>query len=151
MTEIFIPAVVPADPDANATDLLVKRVELTPNDPLFALPTPDGGWKDVTAAEFHSQVVALAKGFIANGIEPGDKVGFMCKTSYEWTLVDFALWFAGAVMVPVYETSAPSQILWNLTDSGAIGIFTETAEHFARFDEIVAIAGTAHDDASAAA
>lgn len=136
MTEIFIPAVVPADPDANATDLLVKRVELTPNDPLFALPTPDGGWKDVTAAEFHSQVVALAKGFIASGIEPGDKVGFMCKTSYEWTLVDFALWFAGAVMVPVYETSAPSQILWNLTDSGANSMIVETPDHFARFDEI---------------
>ncbi len=136
MTEIFIPAVVPADPDANATDLLVKRVELTPNDPLFALPTPDGGWKDVTAAEFHSQVVALAKGFIASGIEPGDKVGFMCKTSYEWTLVDFALWFAGAVMVPVYETSAPSQILWNLTDSGATSMIVETPDHFARFDEI---------------
>jgi long-chain acyl-CoA synthetase len=136
VTEIFIPAVVPADPDANATDLLVKRVELTPNDPLFALPTSDGGWSDVTAAEFHSQVVALAKGFIASGIEPGDKVGFMCKTSYEWTLVDFALWFSGAVMVPIYDTSAPSQILWNLTDSGATAMIVETADHFARFDEI---------------
>lgn len=136
MTEIFIPAVVPADPDANATDLLVKRVELTPNDPLFALPTAEGGWSDVTAAEFHAQVVALAKGFIASGIEPGDKVGFMCKTSYEWTLVDFALWFAGAVMVPIYETSAPAQILWNLTDSGATSMIVETADHFARFDEI---------------
>ncbi|MGV8968949.1 MAG: AMP-dependent synthetase/ligase [Microbacteriaceae bacterium] len=136
MTEIFIPAVVPADPDANATDLLVKRVELTPNDPLFALPTAEGGWSDVSAAEFHSQVVALAKGFIASGIKPGDKVGFMCKTSYEWTLVDFALWFAGAVMVPIYETSAPSQILWNLTDSGSSAVIVETAEHFARLDEI---------------
>ncbi len=136
MKESFTPPVVEADPEANATDLLVERVAKTPNDALFALPTADGGWSDVTAAEFHAQVVALAKGFVAGGVEPGDKIAFMAKTSYEWTLVDFALWFAGAVMVPVYETSSPSQLLWNLTDSGAVGIITESADHFARFDEI---------------
>ena len=136
MKESFTPPVVEADPEANATDLLVERVAKTPNDALFALPTADGGWSDVTAAEFHTQVVALAKGFVAGGVEPGDKIAFMAKTSYEWTLVDFALWFAGAVMVPIYETSSPSQLLWNLTDSGAVGIITESADHFARFDEI---------------
>ena len=60
----------------------------------------------------------------------------MCKTRYEWTLIDFAMWFAGAVLVPVYETSSPAQVLWNLTDSGATGIIVETADHFARFDEV---------------
>jgi long-chain acyl-CoA synthetase len=60
----------------------------------------------------------------------------MCKTRYEWTLIDFAMWFAGAVLVPVYETSSPAQVLWNLTDSGATGLITETADHFARFDEV---------------
>ncbi len=136
MKESFTPAVVEADPNANATDLLVDRVTATPNLAIFALPTADGGWSDVTAAEFHAQVIALAKGFVAAGIEPGDKVAFMCKTRYDWTLVDFALWFAGAVMVPIYETASPAQLLWNLTDSGAIGIITETPDHFARFDEI---------------
>jgi long-chain acyl-CoA synthetase len=134
--EYISPPVVEADPSANATDLLVKRVALTPNEPLFSLPTAGGGWSDVTAAEFLAQVVALAKGFIANGIEPGEKVAFMCKTRYEWTLVDFALWFTGAVMVPIYETSSPAQVQWNLTDSGAAAIILETADHFARFDEI---------------
>jgi long-chain acyl-CoA synthetase len=134
--ESFTPPAIEADPDANATDLLVERVRATPNAPIFALPTADGGWSDVTAAEFQDQVVALAKGFVAAGLEPGDKVAFMCKTRYEWTLVDFALWFAGAVMVPIYETSSPAQLLWNLTDSGAVGIITETPDHFARFDEI---------------
>jgi long-chain acyl-CoA synthetase len=136
VTEIFVPAVVEADPNANATDLLIQRVALTPDAPLFALPTAEGGWTDLTSAEFLAHVVALAKGFVASGIEPGDKIGFMCKTRYEWTLVDFALWFSGAVMVPIYETSAPSQLLWNLTDSGATGIILETADHFARFDEV---------------
>jgi long-chain acyl-CoA synthetase len=136
VTEYFVPPVVEPDPDANATDLLIDRVKATPNEPLFALPTADGGWSDLTSAEFLRQVVALAKGFIASGVEPGDKVAFMCKTRYEWTLVDFALWFSGAIMVPIYETSSPTQVLWNLTDSGATSIIVETADHFAKFDEV---------------
>ncbi|HTN59231.1 MAG TPA: long-chain fatty acid--CoA ligase [Protaetiibacter sp.] len=136
MNEIYVPAVVPADPEANATDLLVDRVAATPDSPLFALPTADGGWEDVSTAEFHRQVVALAKGFIAAGVQPGDKIGFICRTRYEWTLVDFATWFAGAVLVPIYETSAPAQIAYTLNDSGASAIIVETAEHFARFDEV---------------
>ena len=136
MTEYFVPPVVEPNPDANATDLLLSRVKATPSEPLFALPTADGGWSDLTSQEFLAQVVALAKGFIASGIEPGDKVGFMCKTRYEWTLVDFALWFSGAIMVPIYETSSPAQLQWNLTDSGATAIIVETADHFAKFDEI---------------
>lgn len=138
MQEFDVPAIVPADPTANVTDLLLERVKATPDRPLFALPTADGGWSDVTSAEFLAQVISLAKGFAASGIEPGDKIGLMCKTRYEWTLIDFAAWFAGAVLVPIYETSAPNQILWNLTDSGAVGIITENADHFARFDEIAA-------------
>jgi len=133
-----IPALVTADPDANATDLLVDRVRATPDLALFALPTPTGGWTDVSASEFLAQVVALAKGLVAAGIQPGDKIGLMCKTRYEWTLIDFATWFAGAVLVPIYETSSPSQVLWNLTDSGAIAMITETPDHFARFDEVYA-------------
>ncbi|NYF10585.1 long-chain acyl-CoA synthetase [Leifsonia sp. AK011] len=131
-----VPALVEADPEANVTDLLIDRVKATPDRALFALPTDDGGWRDVTSSEFLRQVTALAKGLVAAGIEPGDKIGLMAKTRYEWTLIDFATWFAGAVLVPVYETSAPAQILWNLTDSGAVAMITETADHFARFDEI---------------
>jgi long-chain acyl-CoA synthetase len=134
--EYDVPAIVQADPNANTTDLLIDRVKATPDQALFALPTAEGGWQDVTSSEFLDQVRALAKGFVAAGIEPGDKIGMMCKTRYEWTLIDFAVWFAGAVLVPIYETSAPAQVLWNLTDSGAVGMITETPDHFARFDEI---------------
>ncbi|MDM4763068.1 AMP-dependent synthetase/ligase [Galbitalea sp. SE-J8] len=136
MNETVTPAAVEADPRAGVADLLVERVRATPDLPLFATPTVDGGWADVTAAEFESQVLALAKGFVDAGIEPGDKVAFMCSTRYEWTLVDFALFYAGAIMVPVYETSSPAQIQWELEDSGAGWIIVETPEHFARFDEI---------------
>ncbi|MEV8254168.1 AMP-dependent synthetase/ligase [Rhodoglobus sp. NPDC076762] len=136
MKQFDVPALVEADPEANATDLLIDRVAATPNNALFSLPTANGGWSDVTSAEFLTQVKALAKGLVAAGIEPGDKIGLMCKTRYEWTLIDFATWFAGAVLVPIYETSSPSQIHWNITDSGATAMITETPDHFARFDEI---------------
>jgi long-chain acyl-CoA synthetase len=130
-----VPAVVPADPQATISDLLVERVKATPDRPLFALPQGDG-WRDVTAAEFHSQVVALAKGLIAAGVEPGDKIGFIARTTYDWTLVDFAIFFAGAVMVPIYETSSPAQISWILSDSGAVAVIAESADHAARLDEV---------------
>ena len=136
MQQYDAPAVVEADPTANVTDLLLERVRLTPDRPLFALPTATGGWQNVTSAEFYAQVVALAKGLVHAGIQPGDKIGMMCKTRYEWSLLDFATWFAGAVLVPVYETSSPAQIHWDLSDSGAIAMVTETAEQFSRFDEV---------------
>ncbi|GAA3863996.1 AMP-dependent synthetase/ligase [Leifsonia kafniensis] len=135
MKQIEMPAVVPADPQANCTDLLIGRLAATPNSELFSLPN-NGGWSPVTTAEFHAQVIALAKGLVAAGIEPGDKIGLICKTRYEWTLIDFAVWFAGAVLVPIYETSSPSQIQWCMSDSGATSILIETADHFAKFDEV---------------
>jgi long-chain acyl-CoA synthetase len=130
------PAANEADPDMNATDLLMKRVHDTPDLAIFSLPQADGSWKDVTAAEFHRQVVALSKGLVAAGIQPGDKIGLICRTRYEWTLLDFATWFAGAILVPVYETSSPHQIHFDMQDSGAIAMITETAEQFSRFDEV---------------
>jgi long-chain acyl-CoA synthetase len=117
------------------THLLEDRVAATPDLALFAVPQ-DGGWRDITAAEFRRQVIALAKGFAASGIEPGDKVGFLARTTYEWTLVDFALFYAGAVMVPIYETSSPHQIQWILEDSGAVVCIVESADHAARLDEV---------------
>ncbi|MFY9714881.1 MAG: long-chain fatty acid--CoA ligase [Microbacterium sp.] len=135
MVQFEVPAIVPADADANIADLLVKRVEATPDLALFSVP--DGqGWRDITAADFQTAVVALAKGFAAAGIQPGEKVGFLARTTYEWTLVDFALFYAGAVMVPIYESSSPTQIQWIMEDSGAIALMVESPEHYARVDEI---------------
>jgi long-chain acyl-CoA synthetase len=135
VVQFEVPAIVPADPQANVTDLLVERVKATPDRALFAVPDGDG-WRDITAVEFQKQVIALAKGLVAGGIEPGDKVGFIARTTYQWTVVDFALFYAGAVMVPIYETSSSAQIAWNLTDSGAVAIITELPDHSARLAEV---------------
>ena len=135
MDIVETPVVVPADPQANATALLLARVEKTPLSVLFGVQRGDT-WVDVTVMDFYQQVIALAKGFVAAGIQPGDRVGLMCRTRFEWSLIDFAMWFAGGVLVPIYETSAPSQIEWIVADSGTSAIIFETEEMQSRFAEI---------------
>ena len=115
-----IPLVIVSDPKTNITDLFLDRVKKDPSLPLISKQTGPGIWQDVSASVYLAQVKELAKGFIATGIKPGQRVGIMSPTSYEWALCDFALWFAGAVSVPIYESSAPAQIEWILGDSGAI-------------------------------
>ena len=137
MQQTETPLTVALDPQANASDLLALRVAATPDRALFSVPDGEG-WRDISAAEFERQVIALAKGLVASGIEPGQLVGFMCRTSYEWALVDFATWYAGAALVPIYETSAPEQIRWNLADSGAVALIVERSEHFDRFARVQA-------------
>ncbi len=125
-----------SDPSENITDLLVNRVKLTPNHNLFAIETKPGVWQDLTAKEFEDKVIAVAKGLVASGIQPGQAVGIMSRTRFEWALIDFALWYAGAVPVPIYESSAPSQIEWILSDADCVALFVENDEHQARFEEI---------------
>lgn len=93
-------------------------------------------WEPVTAAQFAEQVDQLAAGLIASGLDPGDRVGLMSRTRYEWTLLDYAIWAAGGVTVPIYETSSAEQIQWILSDSGAKGIFVETPAHLASVQKI---------------
>jgi long-chain acyl-CoA synthetase len=128
-------ALIPAEPALNVADLLAQRVQRAPEAPLFARPDGDG-WRDVSGAAFLAEVVALAKGFVAAGIGPGERIGLLASTRYEWTLVDFAAWYAGAFVVPIYETSAPEQVRWILGDSGCCAVIVETAEHFTRVDEV---------------
>jgi len=139
MRSYELPSLVETAANENITDLLINRVRKTPNIPLFAIEKTPGVWTDVSAKDFHEQVKDLAKGFIASGIRPGDAVGIMSRTRYEWALVDFALWFAGAVSVPIYETSAPAQIEWVLSDSDAVALIIENSEHQKRFESIKAM------------
>ncbi|MCX8529400.1 MAG: AMP-dependent synthetase/ligase [Rhodoluna sp.] len=131
------PLVVSAETE-NITDLLEVRVAKTPSLPLFAIEQSPGQWVNITAEDFHSKVVALAKGLVAAGIQPGQAVAIMSRTRFEWTLIDFAIWYAGGVSVPIYESSAPSQMEWILSDSDAVALFVENDEHLERFEQIKA-------------
>ncbi len=96
----------------------------------------DDGWQDVTYGAFHDQVRAVGKGIAAAGVQPGDRVAIMSSTRYEWTLVNYAIWYAGAVSVPIYETSSAEQVEWILSDSGAVAAFLEGPKHLAVYEEV---------------
>jgi len=119
----------------NLTDDVVRNAAEAPEAVVFSRNT-GATWEDVTAAQFLEQVTGVAKGLVAAGVGVGDRVALISKTRYEWTLVDYAIWFAGAVTVPVYETSSTEQVQHILTDSGAVAVVTETADHVARVTEV---------------
>jgi long-chain acyl-CoA synthetase len=107
----------------------------------FGRRLPDGEWVDVTAAKFAAEVTAAARGLIASGVRAGDRVALMSATRYEWTVLDYAIWSAGAVCVPVYETSSAEQVDWILADSGAVAALVETDAHL----ELVKASASAPD------
>ncbi|WP_329175780.1 AMP-dependent synthetase/ligase [Streptomyces sp. NBC_01477] len=96
-----------------------------PTDVVMSRKGQDGRWRDVTAAAFRDDVARVAKGLVAAGLRPGDRLAVMARTSYAWTLLDFAGWAAGLITVPIYPTSSASQCAWILADSGAAACVVE--------------------------
>jgi long-chain acyl-CoA synthetase len=125
MNEVTTPALVPSATAGNLTNLIAERAWFEPERITMSRPLGDG-WQSVTAREVDEEVRATAKGLIAAGIQLGDRVAIMARTRYEWTILDFAIWYAGAVVVPIYDTSSAEQIDWILNDSSTVGIIVET-------------------------
>lgn len=137
MDEFHLPLRVEVDPSKNLNDLFAERVASTPDGVLVEHKSQqDGPWIPLTAREFDAEVVAVAKGLAARGVEPGDRVGIMSRTRYEWSLLDWAVWAAGAVPVPLYETSSAEQVLWILTDADVSLLVVESGAHAAVVDEV---------------
>ena len=128
MREFSVPATTEVGPDEALTDYLAANVAEHGGETGFRVRR-NGQWQDVTWKEFGDQVAGVAKGLIAAGVAPGDRVALQAKTRYEWTVLDFAIWTAGAVVVPIYETSSADQVAWILSDSGATAVIVERDEH----------------------
>jgi long-chain acyl-CoA synthetase len=133
--EFSVPATTEVGPDEALTDMLAENVA-GHGDEVGLRIQRDGRWEDVTWREFGEQVRGVAKGLIAAGVQAGDRVALQAKTRYEWTVVDFAIWTAGAVVVPVYETSSADQVAWILSDSGATAMIVEQGEHASAVDAV---------------
>ncbi|MEV4179737.1 AMP-binding protein, partial [Nonomuraea sp. NPDC049709] len=128
MREYSVPVLVDVPASAGLPDTVFRRAEQEPG-AIVMRRKVGSGWPVVTAAEFRDQVVEVAKGLIAAGVEHGDRVALMSRTRYEWTLVDYAIWSVGAVTVPIYETSSVEQVRWILHDSDAKAAFVELDAH----------------------
>ncbi|MEU1289582.1 AMP-dependent synthetase/ligase [Kitasatospora sp. NPDC005856] len=128
MLDFSLPALYQVPSGGNLADPVHRNAEEHPDVAVLSRKV-DGQWQDLTSVQFLAEVHAAAKGLIASGVEPGDRVAVMSRTRYEWTLLDFAIWTAGAITVPVYETSSAEQVEWILGNSGAVAVITETDQH----------------------
>ena len=136
MIESSTPSLASLDGYRNVTDLLVAREAAAPDHVAFEVEHTDAGtgaasWHPVTTRVFADQVRALAKGFIAQGVRAGDPVAIMAPTRYEWAVADLAAWFAGAVVVPIYDTSSPTQVRAIIADAGVRLAIGGTPQHAA--------------------
>ena len=136
MRELSVPAEVTVADGERLSDMVIDNAREVPELVSFGRRLPAGEWVDVTAAAFAAEVIAVARGLIAAGVRAGDRVALMSKTRYEWTLLDYAIWSAGAVTVPIYETSSAEQVEWILADSGAVAAFVETDAHRRRVEAV---------------
>lgn len=126
--EVSVPPFAPAVRRGSLAEIPFDNAREAPAEAVLSRKQPGGGWQDVTAAAFADEVRAVAKGLIAEGLQAGDRIAIMSRTTYEWTLLDFAAWAAGLVTVPVYPTSSAFQTRWILQDSGAVACAVETKE-----------------------
>jgi len=126
--ELSVPPTATVGPDEALTDMVARNAAEHADD-VGLRRQHEGGWADVTYAQFAAEVAGVAKGLVAGGVRAGDRVALLARTRYEWTVLDYAIWTAGAVVVPVYETSSADQVAWVLADSGARAIVVETAAH----------------------
>ncbi len=136
MKEKVVPPLVPVTTEGSLGDLPVRNAATSGREIAFSRKNEAGVWTHVTWFEFAQDVDAVAKGLMADGIEAGDRVGLMSRTRYEWTLFDFACWSAGAVVVPIYETSSAEQVEWILSDSEAKAVLVEADHHLATVNEV---------------
>ncbi|SHN21510.1 AMP-dependent synthetase/ligase [Actinacidiphila paucisporea] len=125
VVQAAVPPLVEPPRRGSLGDIPFANADDAPDDVVMSRKGPDGVWRDVTAAAFREEVVRTAKGLIAAGLRQGDRLAVMARTSYEWTLLDFAGWAAGLVTVPIYPTSSASQAEWILRDSGAAACVVE--------------------------
>jgi len=128
MNEVTNPAIIPAATAGNLTNLISERAWFEADRITMSRPLGDG-WQPLTARQVEEEIRATAKGLVAAGIQIGDRVAIMARTRYEWTILDFAIWFAGGCVVPIYETSSAEQVDWILNDSGSVGLIVETPAH----------------------
>jgi long-chain acyl-CoA synthetase len=133
--EFSVPATTEVSPDEALPDLLAKNVAEVGDQTGFRVQR-GGQWQDVTWTDFAEQVAGVAKGLVASGVAAGDRVALQARTRYEWAVVDFAIWTAGAVTVPIYETSSADQVAWILSDSGATAVIVERDEHASAVESV---------------
>ena len=135
MQQFSVPAIVDYPSSGSLTDVLIGYASTQPNKPVI-VRREGADWNDLSSAQFLEEVRAVAKGFIASGIKPGDRIAIMSRTRFDWTITDYAIWYAGCVTVPIYETSSAEQMQWIISDSSAVAVIVENEANLAMLESI---------------
>jgi long-chain acyl-CoA synthetase len=135
--ELSVTPNIPSISLGNITDQIEDLFARNPEFPSVAIQT-DHEWSTITAAQFRTQVRNVAKGLIAEGLQPGDRIAILSRTRFEWTIADYAIWYAGCVTVPIYETSSPEQVEWIVSDAHVVATFFEAQRTTHAFTPIAA-------------
>ncbi len=135
MREYSVAATFQIGESDTAVDAVYAHERQDPDHVIFQRQV-DGRWTDVSCAQAAEQIRSTALGLIAEGVQPGDRVAILSATRYEWPIIDFAILSAGAVTVPIYETSSAEQIRHVLADSSAVLVIAETDAHADRVEQL---------------
>ena len=135
MQSVSIPALIAPIQSGNVTDHVEENANLFPHAPVLAVEEGES-WNPISSQTFRDMVRGVAKGLIADGIKPGDRVAIFSRTRFEWTVADYAIWYAGAITVPIYETSSAEQVHWIMSDANVVATFFESRHIIATFDEV---------------
>ncbi|WP_410762021.1 AMP-dependent synthetase/ligase [Corynebacterium rhinophilum] len=136
LQQVHTPAEFTIEPGETCLTALMDTAEKRPHGVMFTRPA-NYEWVNVTGKEFIDEVFEVAQGLIALGVKQGDRIALISATRYEWSLLDYAIWAAGAASVPVYPSSSASQVRWIIEDSGAVLAITETREHSELVENLV--------------
>ena len=117
-------------------DLAYRQAELFPNHNMFATKI-DGEWKFTKPAEFIEQTRKISKGLLALGVKPGDKIGLVCESRYEWHVIDFAIQQIGAVVVAIYPNITDTDYQFIFNDAEINFCFVSTASLYKRITNLV--------------
>ncbi|GGZ33054.1 long-chain acyl-CoA synthetase [Streptomyces inusitatus] len=129
MREFTAPPLDAAPLVGGLADAVFEHAERDPDRVALGRKDSAGHWHDMSSAQFRDEVLALARGLLASGVRFGDRIALMCRTRYEWTLFDFAIWTVGAQSVPVYPTASAEQVFWTLYDAGVSACVVEHEDH----------------------
>lgn len=101
-----------------------------------ALISPSHGvrW---TWSEFAERVEALAAGFLALGLERGQRIGIWSLNRPEWTLTQFAAAKAGLILVTINPAYRLSELEFALRKVGCAAIVTTTAFKTSNYMEML--------------
>lgn len=136
LQQVHTPAEFTIEPGETCLTALMDTAKKRPHGVMFTRPA-NYEWVNVTGKEFIDEVFEVAQGLIALGVEQGDRIALISATRYEWSLLDYAIWAAGAASVPVYPSSSASQVRWIIEDCGAVLAITETREHSELVENLV--------------